>query len=399
MAQLNTTSFASALKELYPAGLEELMYGKCPLVGWMPKDRNFTGSQRDVIPFYGGTTGSTTFSDAKNAKSNVQLAKFAVTRVKDYVIASVDAETILASKGDKGAVAKALDTQIRGAMYEFQRSQAFQMYSDGNGYRGTGDSAWTVSGSTVTLSDARDIVNFEVNMYIEFVSSGGSLRSGSTQIATIDRQAGSFTTTDSDVSAVVTSVANSDFVIRRGDFGNCISGLQAWVPPTAPGATAFFGVDRTTDLLRLGGIRIAGSSKVMEETVFDACAEASVNGAEPDTLFMNSKRFSQLLKSMHAKTWIDIKTDIPGIGYKALEFPSASGTVAVIPDPNCPYAYGFLLERDTWTFASLGESPHFATDDGQKYSRESASDGIEFRIRSFHNVICEAPGRNAIITW
>jgi hypothetical protein len=398
MASLDTTSFSAALKQLYPSGLEELLYDKCRLVAWMPKDRNFEGEQRNITPFYAGTNGSTLFANAKDSKTNVQLAKFAVTRVKDYALASVDAEVMLASKSNKGAIAKALDTQIRGAMYEFRRSIAFQMYSDGTGTRATGDSSWTVSGSTVTLSQSNDIVHFERGMKVEFTASA-VLRSGYVTIDTINRQAGSFTTVESDISAEVSGVANSDDIIRRGDNANCIAGLRAWVPTSDPSAATFFGVDRTTDLLRLGGIRITGTTNIMEEMVFDACAEASVNGAEPDTLFMNPKRFSQLLKSMHAKTWVDIKTDIPGIGYKALEFATGSGTIAIIPDKDCPYAYGFLLERDTWTFASLGECPHFATDDGSKYQRESASDGIEFRIRGFHNLLCEAPGRNAVITW
>lgn len=393
-------SFGPALKYLYPKGLAEILYPKVPLVGWMPKTTNFVGEAKAIVPFTAGTNGSTTFSTANDNRSDVKVDRFLVTRVKDYAIASIDAEAIMASANDKGAVARALDTQIRGAMYTMARSAGFQCYSDGTGRRAQGDGSWTVSGDTVTLADPRDIVHFERGMYLDFESTGGSLRTIVTRpyITAVDRAAGTFTVQVADLSVAVTSVANTDYILRAGDKDNCAAGLQAWVVGGASPGT-LFSLDRDPDPLRLAGMTFPGTSSILEETIIDACAEAVINGAMPDTLFVNPKRAAQLNKSAYAKTLVDVKTDVPGIGYKAFEIPTASGSVKVIPDPNCPYAYGFLLERDTWELASLGEFPHFAKDDSLKYLREASADAISFRLRAYWNICCHQPGKNMKITF
>ena len=395
---LSATGFSAAMKVLYPKGLAELLYPKCPLLGWMNKSTDFVGESKAIVPFYGGGMGSTSFSTALANKKDVKLKKFLVTRVKDYALASVDAETILASGNDKGAVARALDTQIRGHMYHMARSAGFQAYSDGTGRRATGDSSWTTTGNTVTLLDSRDIVHFEAGMVLQFESSGGVLRSGTVEIDSVDREAGAFDTVEADVAAAVASVANSDFVLRAGDKDNCAAGLSAWVPSTVT-ATSFFGVDRTADKVRLGGQRYTGTSSILEEVVIDACAQAMVNGASPTTLFLNPLRLAQMNKSQYAKTAIDVDSTISGIKYKALSMATGSGSITMIADSSCPYATGWLLEKDTWDLCSLKEFPHFAMDDGKKFQREASLDGIEMRIRAFWNIVCTSPMKNMRITW
>jgi hypothetical protein len=404
MASLDPTSFAPALKQLYPNGLAEILYPKCPLFGWLPKKKDFYGKYASITPFYAGTAGAIEFQDAMSEKTNVQTVEFLVTRAKDYAIASVDAEVLMASANDKGAIAKALDTQIRGAMYTFSRSIAYQLYGNGGGARARGDGSWTITGNVITVSDRRALVHFEKGMKLKFATTdgtSGSVKDGEVTVHSVQRNASTITTVEANINAVIVGgVANNDYIFRKGDFGQTLMGLAGWLPTTAPtGGDSHFGVDRSVDELRLAGIRHVNTSSIMEEAVFDACAEASINGASPDTLFMNPLRFSELLKSLHAKTWIDVQTDIPGIGYKAISFPTANGNLKVIPDPNCPYAYGYMLDRETIEFKSLGDTPHFATDDGSKYMRETSSDGVEFRIRGFHNMLIDKPGHNLVITW
>jgi len=402
MAMLDLTSFAPALKQLYPKGLSEILYKKCPAYGLINKTRDFYGELWVIAPFFAGTMGSNTFVDAQGNKENISLDKFQVKRKRQYSVASVDAETIMASANDKGAFARALDKQIRGAMYTIERGLAHQIYGNAGGARGKGNGSWTVSGDTVTLSDKRDIVHFEKNLVLQFSATdgtSGSVKTGSVKVKSVDRNAGSFKTVEANISASVPTVANGDYIFRKGDFGNSINGFRAWVPDVDPTSTLFNGVDRTQDLTRLGGVRIKGGGKLMEEVVFDTIAEISINGGQSDLMLINSRRFADLVKSIYSKTWVTVETDIPGIGYKALEFPSEHGTVAVIPDPNCPYAFSWVIEKDSWEFKSLGEYPHFATDDGKKYQREATSDGIEFRVRGFGDMGCHAPGHNGIIDW
>ena len=162
MAQLDVTSFLPALKLLYPKGLAEILYPKCPLMGWMPKATDFYGEAAVITPMFGGTRGSTTFTNAINDQGVVSLTRFLVTRVKDYAPASIEAEALMASANDKGAIAKALDTQIKGALYEFGRSAAYQIYANGIGNRGTGANPPTAGTGQATLvlqlTNVEDIV-------------------------------------------------------------------------------------------------------------------------------------------------------------------------------------------------------------------------------------------------
>ena len=409
MAQLDVASFLPALKLLYPKGLAEILYPKCPLMGWMPKSTDFYGEAAVITPMFGGTRGSTTFTNAINDQGVVSLSRFLVTRVKDYAPASIEAEALMASANDKGAIAKALDTQIKGALYEFGRSAAFQIYSNGIGDRGTIPVGGGSATPTITLSNVEDIVHFEVGMNVQTAAlpaTPAPAVNPNVPIIAINRRLGTITLAGT-WNALLGTV-DGDSIWRSGDGdggtgGNCATGLNGWVPTNDPGVGGvppnLFGLNRTVDPLRLAGVRIAGGGGVMEETVFDAVAEAHINGAQPDTLFINSRRFAELQKSMYSKTWVTVNTDIPGIGYKALQFPTDYGEIAVISDPNCPTAQGYLLQRDSWKLHSLGEFPHFATDDGLKYRRLANADAIEFRIRGFWNVECDKPGMNAVITW
>lgn len=397
---LTAGSFKDALKLLYPNGLAEVMYPDVPFVGWVNKDKEFYGEAKVVVPFIGGTQGSADFSTANTNKGDITIKKFLVTRVKDYAIATVDAETLMATKNDKGAVARALDSQIKGAMYELSRSAGAQVYGDATGKRAT---VTATSGATITVSRT-DVVNFELGMHCDlYDDSAAGLAAGNSDnyIIAIDRDSGVLTFNDTVATVFsATPEAGADYLVREGDYNSSAAGLLGWLPTTAPtSGDSFFSLDRSDDPVRLAGIRFVGTSSLLEETLMDACAYAHINGARPDTLFINPLRFAQLAKSQLAKTVVDVKTDIPGIGYKGLKIPTSTGVITVIPDPNCPYANGFLLQKSTWKLCSLGPFPHFAMDDGLKMQREASADAVTFRIRAYWNLLCDKPGKNMVITW
>lgn len=392
---LDSTGFNSAWKILYPKGLTELLYPKVPAIGWMNKSTDFYGDQKAIVPFFGGGNGSTKFSSALANKSDVKLTRFLVTRVKDYAIFSIDAETVLASSNDKGAVAKALDTQIRGHMYHMARSAGFQIYSDGSGRRGQGDGSWTVSGNVITLADPRTVVHFETGMVLQFESTGGTLRSGTVTLSKVNRDTttATLTTVESDISAAVGSVANDDHILRAGDKDNCAAGFKAWIPATVT-STPFFQVDRTQDSVRLGGQRYTARSSVLEEVFINAAAEGMVNGASFDTCFLHPLRLAQMNKSQYAKTKVEVNSTTSGIKYKAISMMTGSGDVNFIPDPNCDYDIAWLLTKSSWELCSLREFPHFAMDDGKKFERDPTIDGFGGRIRAYWNVLCDNPMQN-----
>ena len=55
-----------------------------------------------------------------------------------------------------------------------------------------------------------------------------------------------------------------------------------------------------------------------------------------------------------------------------------------------------------WTYDLKGEllgAPHFAEEDGRRFLRESTSDGIEFRLKAYSNLICQRPIDNVLVDF
>lgn len=407
MASLDLTSFSTALKILYPDSLEEVWYPEAPFLAWCPKTYDFEGSSKQSNMIISGIRGSTNFSTALAGKSAPDFAKFNVTRKKDYVIGAIDNETMMASATNKGAIAKAIKVQVDAAAYEYGRSLAFQAWGDGSGVRATIASVNTMTG-VLTLTDRRDCVKFEVGMEIDIKDSvTGAISTGYLVVTAVDLDAGTLTYTLAG-GAMDPVVANDEILIgRRGDFlaglgnSNCLSGVFAWIPPVAPApGDNFYGVDRSVNPTRLAGTRVSGGAKTIEEVVFDSLARGRVAGGKFDTLWMNSERAAELQKSMTAKAFVDVQSAGKAkVGFKGFELPTASGSITVLDDPNCPYAYGLLTRRDAWELAGLGDLPHFSEEDGRRFLRESSSDGIEFRLKGYANLICQRPVDNVLVNF
>lgn len=400
MASLNTTSFTTALKIIYPDSLEEVWFPQSPFMAWVPKSYDFEGASKQSNAIYSGTRGSAKFSTAINAKSTPSFAKFNVTRKKDYAIGSIDNEAILASASNRGAIAKAIKVQVDAAGYEFGRSMAFQAWSDGSGQRGKVSS---YAAGVITLTERRDTVYFEVGMVLEKKNNAGTLLGGEMTVDAVNIDSGTVTVT---LTGGAADPAANDRLGRSGDFNtgannsDCFSGVFAWIPVTAPTSTLFYGVDRSLHTTRLGGGRMTGGAKIIEEIVFDALARLRTNGGTADTLWMNSERAAELQKSMQAKAFVDVMSEGKAkIGLKGFTIVTTSGPITVMDDPNCPYAYGLITKRDCWDFSTLGDCPHFAEEDGRRFLRESSSDGVEFRLKYYGNLICQAPVNNMLVDF
>ncbi len=411
-SQMTTTTFDNALKVLYPAGFEQVWYKKCPFVAWIPKEYDFGGSSKQINPLYGGVRTSPNFAVAMAGKSTPSHAKFNVTRVKQYLIGSIENEVIEASKGKPAAIAEALKTALDAAMYSFGRTTAFQVWGDGTGTRGT---VGAYAAGVITLSNRYDIVHFEVGDMLVKKTAAGVLLPGRmlvTAINTNNAGSGELTVTLLDGAA---APAATDTLAQEGEYtaaGSVVlSGVRAWVPAAVPTpGDNFFGVDRSVFPTRLAGIRMNGGGKSIEEIVFEAQAEASVNGADVDTLWMNSHRFAALCKSIQSKAWygqnsiVSVKSSRGrsgkvNVGFQGFVFPGESGPVTVMSDPNCPYAYGLMTSRKAWKLSSLKGAPHFAEEDGRRFRQEVASDAIEFRLKAYWNLMCKRPLDNVLIDW
>tara|TARA_Y100000004_G_scaffold129157_1_gene145571 strand:- start:5733 stop:6608 length:876 start_codon:yes stop_codon:yes gene_type:complete len=261
---LNMTTFAAALKQHYTdEKIENMVYKDNPFLAMISKYEDFGGENLKLPVKYGLPMGrSATFADAVSNKSASQLKAFLLTRKADYAIASIANETIEASKGNANAFIEAATFEIDGAIEAATRSLAISLYGDGSGQIGVVGSlaTTTASNDTVTLATIQDITNFEVGMQLNF----GTATSNK-EISTINRDTGVILLTGA------SGATTTEAIYVDGDKDNKLTGLAGWLPSSAPGSTdSFFGVNRSSDATRLGGIRFDGSSLPIEEALIGA---------------------------------------------------------------------------------------------------------------------------------
>jgi hypothetical protein len=398
---VNTTNFDNALKRMYPDGWETLWYPESPIVAWMPKSYNFTGDAKQVNTLTGGSQTGATLAVALANKSAPTHQKFVVTRAKLYATGSIENEVVAASKGKPAAIAEAMKTAIDSANYGFGRSAAFQVCGDGTGTRGIVSS---YAAGVITLATATDDIKFEIGDVLEKQTTAGVLLAGKMTVTAVG--VGTITVT---LSGGAADPAATDEIARDGDYTNgVLQGIFAWCPTSAPGATAFFGVDRTVHLPRLSGIRIAGGGKSIEEQVFDAQAAAARNGARVDTLWLHPNRYSTLCKSLQSQAFYGQGTPTQvmsskgrsgntNVGFAGIQFAGTRGPITISSDPNMPEAVGLMTRKAAWELASLGGMPHFADEAGSRFRQESQSDSLEFRLKAYWNLICKRPLDNVIM--
>lgn len=412
---LDITTFDSALKELYTKDkVEKLVYSNYPLLASIPKQTDFVGKNYVVPVYYGNPQGrSATFTraQASGLRDNSKTVDFSLTRVKDYGIVTIDAETMEASSNDKGAFLKARETEIDGIISSLSTSLATQIVRGGWGDIGRVGSFAT---TTITLASVADVVNFEVGqeLVVAAAANTGNIRAVGTStnglyITGINRDTGvlTFGFDVDDATNGIPAIANSDYIFARGDRDEASSpvmlrmvGLDAWVPVTAPTATSFLGVDRTRDVTRLGGLRRDVTSLPIEEALLDGAAYASREGAKPDSYFMNPMRYVDLVKALGSKVqYVDVQAS-ENVGFRGITIQGPMGAIKVLADPTIPTDRCYGLTTSSWELKSLGDLIRPLNSDGLEMLRMSTRDGYEVRYGYYANLACHAPGKNIVLS-
>ena len=275
MAALNTTTFSYALKKRYSEKKVEdlaLKAANSPLYGMVPKMRNFGGSNFTEAVRYANVKGrSKTFSNAQANKAGASGVAFVNSRVKDYALCSIDTETILASKGLENSLLEAAKNEVESAINVLGKQIAIDLYRDGSGALGT---ISAISSGVITLTNAADAANFEVGQVLVAAADTSSApRAATGTITAMDpTHATDHITVNSGASPAAWAAA--DELFAEGDYVSAsdrkaINGLDAWIPSSVTGlGTAFNGVTRSTDAMRLAGHRVDGSGKRIDEGLF-----------------------------------------------------------------------------------------------------------------------------------
>lgn len=402
MANLDLVSMNAALKELYSGQVvENLVYADNPFLAMVPKGSDFGGKYKPIPIQTGVSQGrSSTFSFAQANQTAPDLESFLITRSKDYSIATIDNETMLASKTDKMAFLDGAKLLIDSAIRSITNSLASSLFRSGTGSIGQISS---ITSGVIVLSNPSDVVQFERNMVLQAnATDGGTPRAAAGYVIAVNRSLGTVT-----VSASIGGSAGtpsgwspSDYLLVQGDNNAKIKGLSAWLPFVAPTTgDNFFGVDRSIDVTRLAGVSYDGSAQSIEEALIDHSSLIAREGGKPDVMITNFATYAALEKSLGSKVQYT-NLQQADIGFRGIMVNGANSMIKVFPDRNCPSQRGFLLSMNSWKLEALGEAPQILKyGDGLEMLRVSNADAGEVRVGYYAQLRTNAPGWNGQIKF
>ncbi len=294
--------------------------------------------------------------------------------MQDYQLVTITNLLMEQTKSNAGAFVDEASRTLDNGFRNISNNMAFEIFYGGTASRGQISSAGvTLSGSTLsfTLSNPQAVVQFEVGMTLQASSADGGAAAQNTpgtidaiQLTSVNRGTGAITGTV--VQGVPgTSWAASYYLQVLGDIGIGgastiagmlgLSGLASWVPSIdPPSSDNFWGVNRSADPTRLGGLRYNASSQTISEGITNALAYANREGASPDLIVLDFVSYATLVNELGAKVqYVQIEHDSVEVAFEAIHFHSAYGKIPVLADRSCQPQTAWCLTMDTWKLRKM----------------------------------------------
>jgi hypothetical protein len=404
----DVASEQAILKTTYPGGIVEVDYQNSKTLRLLKRNKgtlvqNPYGKVFHVPVKHGNPqAGSATYAEGYNQASTEQSRHEAWQIEPKTVFHFADVGGDILRRGEgKGSFARAATYEIEKAKKALTRIYEVMLFKGGFGDLFRLSSTAAVGSATGVALEQKWMVRMvEKGMSIVFsASEAANTLKGITPVKVVGRSSSAGTL---DFSAAPnqagTLAAVSDFGFRIGDRQNsatpsrlCLTGFKAWVPPTAPSATLFNGVNRTADD-RLGGLRQnANESGSPEEGFMDAEALVDAEGGQLSHWVCGRLTFNKLAKSMQNHIeYAEIKDEFP-IGIPGFRM---KGSDAVVYwDSACEegVAYGFNIDEVEINYA--GEDLMYVEEfDGLMFREIPGTDNWRARLVTCSDFILPAPG-------
>lgn len=363
----------------------------------MRKKPGFTGTDVAYHILTGNPQSvSGTFSAAQSGVETSKGKQPVAVRRPKYSIVRLDHESILASQGDDGSFYDLVTRETDGVFIEFGDTLAFDSYRDGTGMRGRVSS---ISGNIITLTVADDVRNFKEGMTLigDDTATGLSPRAGTCKIAGVS---GNSTITVDNV-AGITGLATSDYLFREGDPGTCMDGLAVCTPLTEPTAgDSFRGMDRSVNAPRLSGSRVDDTNSTIEENLGLGAVRCSQLGVAhiPTEGYLNPINFYQVARRQGAKVMYTSDETRAKIGFQYIDIVTATGTMRIYSDPDCPTNRGYGENPENDYIHHLNDYPHVVMNGKEPLLMMATSLAFESRGACFGNYIQENPAAHFVIS-
>lgn len=390
MAQ-SLTNFDNALKDFYGPGLKEAVNNSNPVLTEATKNDEDVQGRRAVWSVHTSRSASTgaraelgtlpTADRQRYSQMNENLAFL-------YHTIKVSGVAKHLTKNDSGSFARALESELDGAEKDLKNDLARQVFGQSlaisttyysgvlglvNGDPSTGPTITVDNGAGVAFG-TRPLFIGEVIQFVDPAT--GTPRTGTYTIDSIATTGLTFTVTET----VDSGVADNDWIVRAGNFGNEINGLR-YLISTSP----FAGVDPAT-VPSWGALSVGSSTTQISETVLDQASEKPAtdgDGSSPSLYLAEHSQRRKLAQQLQAQKMYEGRETTLTAGWRGLQI--AQGTL--VCDRYCPVETAFAI-TPKYLVRFVGLDWTWDDDDGKVlYKALDGSDAVEARFKTYMNLV------------
>jgi hypothetical protein len=328
--------------------------------------------------------------DADGTGASPEFKQFLVTPAKLITTQVVDGDTLDRCK-DEGAFIQAASFVVKNAMAAHVRKLC--ILSAGNGSGAIAKITAAPTSTTITV-DPSQVRNIEIGdkLVAAAAESSGGLRSATYSRVTARNSVSGVITLSVDPTSL--SWASGDFVFWNGVRNLAPKGYFGWAPQIAPtGGDSFFGIDRSTDPVRLGGNRFDCLSGGLgyREALIRASLAAIAEGASPTRVRVSPEDYAQIciegeeLPGFNASSTQGDTT----IGFKAVML---AGVGPVVLDESMAKTHFMMEDESGWRMLSDdGNLVHIVSHDGLVF-RKTTGDRWAVTLKSLVQMVSDRPG-------
>lgn len=339
-----------------------------------------------------------TLADAITAVETIKGEQFVAGDKLKYGYITLDGPSINRYKANNATFVNFITSHTDGVLETLGDEIAFDIFRDGSGLRGRRAS---ISGNTITLTNAADVHNFKRGMTIIAATgaTGTGARVGSTKVTQIIRSAKKIVVADA---SAIASFSDNDYLFRLGQTAtNGFEGMGACTPLAAPTPGVLFrNVDRANDTEALAGTRIDDVTVLPEDQIGDLAVQVSLIGKTLERAVVYPTVFQSMVKRLGAKVTYINPSGKARIGFQSIMLDAAGYTIEVVSDPDIVPTEIRAHRNDAHNIMYLGASVvHLIRDDGNLPLRMDGVDGIAYRARSQANYMQPNQASHAVASF
>uniref|UniRef100_A0A6H1ZA55 Putative structural protein n=1 Tax=viral metagenome TaxID=1070528 RepID=A0A6H1ZA55_9ZZZZ len=408
MPGFTVDTFDKVYCERYQKGVTRYLAEKSDFFAWFKIETDHGEKPWKIAYRTNAVRGGTNIAVALANKSAPAYDEAQPEYAEEHVVVSMNMKAARRTAGNGKAMVKAVEEAVDTSNEEMCLLFEHKLAGTGGGARGRVHPTETIAGSVITLTDPSTAYLFTRGMKVQLSVDNGytaaaGVRAGTLEILSIDPSTGTLTTTVPILTGIPAAVV-SDYIYRESDYDGMtqttLQGMQAWIPPTAPGAAVFMTtLVRTNHIGALSGTRVAGGAQHILDIIREAGAKNRNNRGRCDTWWVNPLKMAEIDQAVGAKQTFNMKTDYPGIGLKGLRVSTPSGTISVLESSAWPENVSMLTSRSSWILGAIGKCPHPVDDDGQLWHLEALADAIQMRHRAYPQLGCTRPQDSTHISF